>query len=357
MRWQPGDPIVRRDVWRGRPVVGWGGNVVSDEDDLLVLYMPEGAPLAFPPGDFFGAPHPWSHRDRWHGHGVLQLQRPGELHAVWVFWEGPEREHAAWYVNLQEPFRRTPLGFDTQDLELDLVLTPDGAWEFKDDEELEGWIERGRWTPEEIAAIRAEGARVASELQAGRRWWDDAWAAWEPDPSWPAPVLPERWDALSTPHLWTARLELRPLAEDDLEWYAALRARDGFDRAAAAARHAEALEHWTRHGFGKFAVLLGGEPAGLITLNHAGDGLGGIGTDEIDLGWYTLPHLWGRGIAPEAAGAVVEWARARGIGPLVVYLRPDNGASRRVAQKLRLRRDRDGLARNGDPVEVYRLPP
>ena len=34
---RPGEPIVRRDVWRGRPVVGWGGVVVSDDDDLLVL--------------------------------------------------------------------------------------------------------------------------------------------------------------------------------------------------------------------------------------------------------------------------------------------------------------------------------
>ena len=35
---RPGKPIVRRDAWRGRPVVGWGGVVVSDTDDLLVLF-------------------------------------------------------------------------------------------------------------------------------------------------------------------------------------------------------------------------------------------------------------------------------------------------------------------------------
>ena len=35
---RPGEPIVRRDVWRGRPAVGWGGVVVSDTDDLLVLF-------------------------------------------------------------------------------------------------------------------------------------------------------------------------------------------------------------------------------------------------------------------------------------------------------------------------------
>jgi len=192
MRWQPGDAIVRREVWHGRPTAGWGGTVVVDGADLLGLYMPEGSPLGFA-SDFFGAPHPWARRDRWHGPGVLQLQRPGEMHAVWVFWRGPQREFAGWYANIQEPFRRSPLGFDTQDLELDLVIEPDGSWSLKDDEQLESWIERGRWTEDEVLAIRAEGDRVAAELDAGRRWWSDDWASWKPDPSWPLPELPEGW--------------------------------------------------------------------------------------------------------------------------------------------------------------------
>lgn len=191
---RPGEPIVRRDVWRGQPAVAWGGNVVQDEDDLLALYMPEGSPLAYAP-DFFGAPHPWGGKNRWQGHGVLQLQRPGEMHAVWAFWDGPDRDFASWYVNIQEPFRRTEIGFDTQDLELDIVVRLDGSWMFKDDDELEPWIERGRWTAEEVAAIRAEGARVAANLEAGRRWWREEWASWQPDPDWPAPTLPSDWDA------------------------------------------------------------------------------------------------------------------------------------------------------------------
>jgi hypothetical protein len=196
VRRQPGEAIVRRDVWRGRPVVGWGGLVVADDDDLLVLYMPGGGPLSAAL-DFFGAPHPWSGKDRWEGHGVLQLQRPGEMHAVWVFWHGPERELGAWYVNIQEPFRRSPIGFDTQDLELDLVISPDGRWRWKDDELLDAWVERGRWTKTEVREIRAEGARVVAELEAGRRWWSDEWAIWEPDPSWQVPAeLPPGWDAV-----------------------------------------------------------------------------------------------------------------------------------------------------------------
>jgi Protein of unknown function (DUF402) len=192
VRRERGDAVVRREVWRGEPKVGWGGIVVEDSPSLLALYMPEGSPLAFA-DDFFGQSHPWSHRDRWHGHGVLQLQQPGEMHAVWVFWHRPGREFRGWYVNLQEPFRRTRRGFDTQDLELDIVIDLDGAWTYKDDELLEEAVARGRWTRPEIAAIRREGAAVAAELAAGRRWWSDDWATWEPDGSWSMPKLPADW--------------------------------------------------------------------------------------------------------------------------------------------------------------------
>jgi hypothetical protein len=167
VRWQPGDIVLRRDVWRTQPMVGWGGIVVADSPELLALYMPEGSPFAFAP-DFFGEPHPWSHKDRWEGNGVLQLQRPGEMHAVWVFWESTDRRLGAWYVNLQEPFRRTSLGFDTQDLELDIVVSPDGDWRLKDDEKLEGWIERGggrrRRSPR--FAPRARGSKACSTADA-----------------------------------------------------------------------------------------------------------------------------------------------------------------------------------------------
>jgi hypothetical protein len=176
-------------------MVAWGGIVVQDTPDLLALYVPEDSPLRFA-ADFFGAPHPWSHTDRWRGHGVLQLQRPGEMHSVWVFWEGDDRTFASWYINLQEPFRRTPLGIDTQDLELGIVISPDGAWRYKDDEQMETWVERGRWTSAEVAAIRAEATRIGEQLEEDRRWWSDEWMDWTPDSSWSPPTVPADWDHL-----------------------------------------------------------------------------------------------------------------------------------------------------------------
>jgi hypothetical protein len=180
-------------VWLVSPV-----RVVADTSDLLALYLAEGTPFGFPEGDFPGGPHPWSGRDRWHGHGVLMLHHPGDMHGVWVFWEGAEREFAGWYLNIQEPPRRWRRGFDTQDLELDLVLAADEpGYVWKDVDLLERREREGRYTPEQVAEVRAEGARIAARLDRGERWWDEAWSAWEPDPSWAAPELPSGWQGLA----------------------------------------------------------------------------------------------------------------------------------------------------------------
>jgi Protein of unknown function (DUF402) len=182
--------ILRRHVlndgriWFEVPVI-----VVRDEPDLLATYLAEGAPFRFPPGPWPTADglHPWHGRKGWRGHGPLMLQQPGEMHAVWVFWHGPGREFAGWYVNIEEPFRRTEIGFDTQDLELDIWIPARGAWMWKDADLLEVRVREGRFTAAQMDAARAEGERLAAELDAGRRWWDGGWAHWRPPPAWPPP--------------------------------------------------------------------------------------------------------------------------------------------------------------------------
>jgi hypothetical protein len=186
-RWQPGVSVIRQEVlndgrvWLRFPVV-----VVRDDAELLATYVPEGTPFEFPEGDWPSPDglHPWHGRREWQGHGLLMLQRPGDAYAIWLFWHGPDREFRGWYVNLQEPFRRTAEGYDTQDLELDIWLPLDAPWEWKDDELLEQRVREGRFTAAQVASIRAEGARIAADLDQGCRWWSGAWASWTPDPAW-----------------------------------------------------------------------------------------------------------------------------------------------------------------------------
>jgi hypothetical protein len=179
--WSEGEVITRREVlndgrcWASFPVV-----VVRDEPGLLATYIEEGAPFTFPAGEWPGGRHPWADRERWTGHGCLMLQRPGEAYAIFVFWHGPERAFHGWYVNLQDPFRRTADGFDTQDLELDIWIPRAGGWVLKDDWLLDVRVREGRFTQDQARATRAEAARITAELDAGRRWWDDAWSDWRP---------------------------------------------------------------------------------------------------------------------------------------------------------------------------------
>lgn len=198
MGWAPGERIVRREVWRGRPWLATVAIVVEDEPDLLATYLPEEAPFAFPPSAD-GRPHPWLGRRRWQGHGVLMLQRPGESYAVWHFWEGPDRTFAGWYLNLQEPFRRTGIGFDTQDLELDVWIPAAGNWHFKDDELLDARLGDGRFTRDEVDAIRRLGATIGAQLDRGERWWDERWAALAPLDEWRAPDFPSGWEQAMVP--------------------------------------------------------------------------------------------------------------------------------------------------------------
>jgi hypothetical protein len=195
MTWAYGDVIVHREIAWGRPWLGLPEVVVEDTDDLLMTYIAPAAPFGFTPGPWPTANglHPWQPNREWKGNGVLVVQRPGDAYAVWHFWTGDERRFEAWYINLQEPLRRTSIGYDTQDHELDLIVLPDGQWLFKDDEKMEQRIAEGRYTAEEVVEIRALGARIGAMLDAGDAWWEPALTTWSPDPSWSTPALPSGW--------------------------------------------------------------------------------------------------------------------------------------------------------------------
>lgn len=195
--WSAGDWVVRREVLDGGPWLGTLVMIVEDSPDRLISYLPEGAPFGFPAGDWPtpSGQHPWSHRRNWQGHGCLMIQKPGDTYAVWHFWEGASRNFLCWYINLQEPFRRTAIGYDTQDLELDFVIHPDGQWELKDDELMDQRVEEGRWSAQRVAEIRSAGQRIADRLQAGERWWPEEYRHWKPDSSWTVPdTLPDGWE-------------------------------------------------------------------------------------------------------------------------------------------------------------------
>ena len=59
------------------------------------------------------------------------------------FSDGDDRKFARWFLNLQTAAVRTPIGYDTQDLELDIVVFPGGSHMLKDTEMVPDRVSEG----------------------------------------------------------------------------------------------------------------------------------------------------------------------------------------------------------------------
>jgi hypothetical protein len=193
--WSSGDPVLWRAVSFGHVRLAFAHRFVADREDVVALWLAAGTPGM----RFTGASikdvldldsNDWSLGEvTWMPPSVLKLWRPGRAHSVWLFLDGEELLY--WYVNLEEPWRRTALGFDTRDHALDIVVDPDGAWRWKDEDHLEQATANGRFTREQALAIRAEGERVIIE-----RPWPTGWEDWVAPADWQPPALPEGWDGV-----------------------------------------------------------------------------------------------------------------------------------------------------------------
>jgi hypothetical protein len=198
MTFAPGQTIVRR-YFRGDHV-GWAQavRVIADDTNGLRLWLPVGAgfawrvdangkPLRAASISEFGAGRLISHE--WRDANVLMLLRPGMAHSVWWFFR--ERAFTGWYVNLESPACRGPDRIDSVDHHLDIIVSPERRWQWKDEDEFAACTDQpGFWTAAAAREIRAEGKRVIEEIEAGAFPFDGTWCEFQPDPTWPLPRLP-----------------------------------------------------------------------------------------------------------------------------------------------------------------------
>lgn len=126
---------------------------------------------------------------------ILSFAWPDLPYAVLLWTTGSG--HRAWYVNLQAPLDRTPIGFDTVDHALDLVIELDrSSWRWKDEEELDVAVRDGLFTEAEAEGFRAWGERARDRILAGDPPFDRDWTEWRPDPSWEVPELVTGWETV-----------------------------------------------------------------------------------------------------------------------------------------------------------------
>lgn len=201
-----GERILVRNWRKERISYVFPVTVVEDSEEYFALYLAAGSPIKHrvkPDGSPLGRELSFAERaslpvevgdGRWTENSVLMLTKPGEAHAFWAFWRDSDWKFLGWYVNLQAPFARTTLGFDTADHVLDIVVEPDGNWEWKDLDEFEEARCVGRFTLEEAEGILAEAERAVSKIKS-RAWpLGSEWEKWKPEPEWEVPSMPRNWN-------------------------------------------------------------------------------------------------------------------------------------------------------------------
>jgi predicted RNA-binding protein associated with RNAse of E/G family len=130
-------------------------------------------------------------------HGQLIVAPRGEQFSLIVRFTGQDMRVASWYVNLQAPFWRTPVGYDSTDHVLDVVVASDRrSWSWKDESEFEAAITRGYLSVHERESIREAGLRAVELALRGAPPFLDRWANWRPDSAWSIPELPRGWELM-----------------------------------------------------------------------------------------------------------------------------------------------------------------
>jgi predicted RNA-binding protein associated with RNAse of E/G family len=196
-RWNVGDAIMLREVYLGRTWALRPVRVVEDTDQRVVVFHAPGTIWKRPVGpshEPLRLQQPdWTLAEtEWTGNAALRIFDEQRPHSVLLWWEPKTWEFQGWYINLEQPMRRTSQGFEYLDHVLDIVVAPDRAWHWKDQDEIALALDRGLLTAAEAEAIRCEGERVIANLEARVRPFDEEWITWRPPQHWLPPALPER---------------------------------------------------------------------------------------------------------------------------------------------------------------------
>ena len=192
-----GEPVLYRALWNDAVMKALPMRVVSDSPERTALYLAPGTAFKSartPAGTKVRDLSSWVSADLvWVGGSLIRLTEPGAWHCVDVEFDAAG-EFTGWYVNFQQPLRRAGSRFDTVDLVLDLVVSPDRSWRLKDEDDFQRAVSDGHLTSEVENRVRAEAERMICVVAAGGPpFCESGWLEWQPPADWTVPVLPEDW--------------------------------------------------------------------------------------------------------------------------------------------------------------------
>lgn len=209
--WEPGTQIQwiylgrRHGVPNVRPMT-----VVEHDEDRLIAWLAGGTPLikpVLPDGrevrtaglaEMFVGPRV-AELATWRGTGVLKVAPAGKPWSIWHFWK-PDGSFSGWYVNLETPHERDLAArtTKTEDLVLDLWVTPDRTVVRKDEDELTMALKVGKFDEARVAEIESYADAAEQEIRLWGPPFSEDWQHWHPDPSWPLPPAPAGYDVSYT---------------------------------------------------------------------------------------------------------------------------------------------------------------
>lgn len=175
--------------------------VLEDSERCIALWQPAGTIGRVATGERGGprgrnmVPGGWDGgfvEHTWTGDGVLRVYVPGQPWSTWR-WLTADGWTTHAYVNLEAPWTRTRLGFDTADWILDVIAEPDGSYSLKDEDELEWAQASGKFSAEHVSAVEAAQRDAIAAIEAHAFPFDADWDAWSPLPGQPLAIA-DGWD-------------------------------------------------------------------------------------------------------------------------------------------------------------------
>ena len=180
--------------------------LVEETSEFVALFQPGGTRWMRAAGERTGprgrnmlpAARDGHEETEWTGDGVLRLHCFGDEWSTWRWLSDAGEWSDYFYINLEDPWRRTDIGFDSGDWELDIVGTP-ASWTYKDEDEL-AWSEQvGLVTPDWAERTRAAGRRASEALESNAWPFSADWNRWLPAPGATLPALPGLWSQVDQP--------------------------------------------------------------------------------------------------------------------------------------------------------------
>lgn len=189
--------MLLRHVTGGRVAFAMGVRELLSDGDHVMLHVANGTRFKSaraPDGSKQRSLAEWVLADAlWSGGEALHVVKASDWFAVICLWK--QETFAGWHINFQRPLRPSALGWDTEDLLLDIEVAPDGSWTLEDRADLEQAVNGGYFDCETQQAVMNAVEEALARLGRREDPFGDGWTV-PPELARGPVALPAGWESL-----------------------------------------------------------------------------------------------------------------------------------------------------------------